>query len=601
MDSSNGSNAGEAPDWRNSYRSDANEVWATPAGTPGPSRPISAVIQARDATTDSPRGDDDGVLHQLPPLPGSAAAQTVLSTTETLNRAPADTRSSIDVDNIFRGAFLEASVVGDVAGSVGADNALSISPPQIVLTDATGEVPNDLQSLPPSTKYSPNPFSVPLPPSTSDLRPTSQVLTRDSKAFSAFSNGSFTSTQPPVEQLPYTPPHDSAGALNPDGEKAITTPTTPSTPDQKRPWTRRRKIFLIADMVAVAALLIAIIAVPVLVTQHRRSSSAGSSSSSSGSGSGSGSNGDGDTHGGGGNTNGASSLTMGGDGSTVSTETGETFTYSNKFGGFWVHDDNDPFNNNAQAQSWSPPLNESWDYQNNVIRGYVWCCRVLRSHSNERAFSVSISEAGLYQSRSSVLRSLNPTHQRQAPTSPTNGHYLKLWLLMLRTAVLGSSRNTIRRSLYVMLPQTLQVTSLTTLSQTEEDFAQIAGAGLNWIRLPIPFWAVQKYDEEPFLEGVSWKYILKAFQWARKYGLRIKLDLHAVPGSQNGYNHSGKKGLINFLYGTMGVANAQRTLDYIRVIAEFISQPEWVSVVPMFGIMNEPTVAVEGFPQLTSL
>ena len=25
--------------------------------------------------------------------------------------------------------------------------------------------------------------------------------------------------------------------------------------------------------------------------------------------------------------------------------------------------------------------------------------------------------------------------------------------------------------------------------------------------------------------------------WARKYGLRICLDLHAVPGSQNGYNH----------------------------------------------------------------
>ena len=26
--------------------------------------------------------------------------------------------------------------------------------------------------------------------------------------------------------------------------------------------------------------------------------------------------------------------------------------------------------------------------------------------------------------------------------------------------------------------------------QTEEDFAQIAGAGLNWVRLPIPFWAI---------------------------------------------------------------------------------------------------------------
>lgn len=33
----------------------------------------------------------------------------------------------------------------------------------------------------------------------------------------------------------------------------------------------------------------------------------------------------------------------------------------------------------------------------------------------------------------------------------------------------------------------------------------IAGAGLNWVRLPIPFWAVDKLPEEPFLEKVSWK------------------------------------------------------------------------------------------------
>ncbi len=39
-----------------------------------------------------------------------------------------------------------------------------------------------------------------------------------------------------------------------------------------------------------------------------------------------------------------------------------------------------------------------------------------------------------------------------------------------------------------------------------------------------------------------------------------------------GYNHSGKLGQINFMYGVMGYANAQRTLDYIRTITEFISQ-----------------------------
>ena len=37
------------------------------------------------------------------------------------------------------------------------------------------------------------------------------------------------------------------------------------------------------------------------------------------------------------------------------------------------------------------------------------------------------------------------------------------------------------------------------------------------------------------------------------------------------YNHSGRIGLINFLNGVMGIANAQRGLEYIRVITEFIS------------------------------
>jgi len=38
----------------------------------------------------------------------------------------------------------------------------------------------------------------------------------------------------------------------------------------------------------------------------------------------------------------------------------------------------------------------------------------------------------------------------------------------------------------------------------------------------------------------------------------------------------------------MGMANAQRMLDYIRTLAQFISQPEYLPVVPLFGFINEP-------------
>jgi glucan 1,3-beta-glucosidase len=86
---------------------------------------------------------------------------------------------------------------------------------------------------------------------------------------------------------------------------------------------------------------------------------------------------------------------------------------------------------------------------------------------------------------------------------------------------------------------------------TERDFAAIAAAGLNWVRIPLAHWAIETWPGEPYLERVSWTYFLKAIQWARKYGIRINLDFHTIPGSQNGWNHSGHLGQINFLNGKL--------------------------------------------------
>jgi glucan 1,3-beta-glucosidase len=61
----------------------------------------------------------------------------------------------------------------------------------------------------------------------------------------------------------------------------------------------------------------------------------------------------------------------GGDGSTVTMDDGTTFTYSNAFGGYWYYDPNDPFNNGARPQSWSPALNETFNYGSDLIRGSV--------------------------------------------------------------------------------------------------------------------------------------------------------------------------------------------------------------------------------------
>ncbi|KDQ16328.1 glycoside hydrolase family 5 protein [Botryobasidium botryosum FD-172 SS1] len=308
-------------------------------------------------------------------------------------------------------------------------------------------------------------------------------------------------------------------------------------------------------LIGVAAVAVAVIAavVPVyflVIKPHQQNNNAATS----------GSGGSGTSAGGGGSPgvvppkNGA---VTGGDGSLITTETGSTFTYTNKLGGFWVFDPANPFNNSAAPQSYTKPLSQQWQYGVDTIRGFNlggWL--IIEPFISPSLFEPYTSGA-----------------------SPP----VDEWTLSLAMAA-----DTANGGLAKIMENHYDTFI------TEEDFALIAGAGLNWVRIPIPFWIIETRNNEPFLASVGWKYFLKAITWARKYGLRINLDLHALPGSQNAFNHSGRLGVLNFLNGVMGVANAQRSLDYIRILAEFISQPQYSSVVCMFSVVNEPVLATIG-------
>ncbi|KAK9692507.1 hypothetical protein K7432_014288 [Basidiobolus ranarum] len=124
---------------------------------------------------------------------------------------------------------------------------------------------------------------------------------------------------------------------------------------------------------------------------------------------------------------------------------------------------------------------------------------------------------------------------------------------------------------------------------TEADFKQMAEAGLDHVRIPIGYWAVDIQDGEPFIDG-SWEYLLKGVNWARKYGLRVMVELHGAPGSQNGWNHSGRSGEVRFLNGPNGQQNADRTMDVVVKVASFFSKPQWKNVAPLFGVLNEPVI-----------
>ncbi|KDE06629.1 hypothetical protein MVLG_03124 [Microbotryum lychnidis-dioicae p1A1 Lamole] len=240
---------------------------------------------------------------------------------------------------------------------------------------------------------------------------------------------------------------------------------------------------------------------------------------------------------------------FGGDGSIVYTESGSPFVYNNSFGGFWV---SIPFNDSARAQDDVPPLNEPWDYSTTLING--------------------VNLGGWLVTEPFIVPALYEPFNAASDSRTATNRAIDEWTL---SEALGTSLTSVMTNHYETFI-------------TEQDFAEIASAGLNWVRIPIAWWLVEAWEGEPFLANVGWTYFLKAIGWARKYGLRLNLDLHAVPGSQNGYNHSGRQGTVNFLNGVMGIANAQRTLDCIRTLTEFISQPQYSNVVPMFSVLNEP-------------
>ncbi|KAL8628254.1 hypothetical protein Q9189_006026 [Teloschistes chrysophthalmus] len=122
----------------------------------------------------------------------------------------------------------------------------------------------------------------------------------------------------------------------------------------------------------------------------------------------------------------------------------------------------------------------------------------------------------------------------------------------------------------------------------EDDFQQIQAAGFDHVRIPYSYWAVTTYPGDPYVPKISWRYLLRAIEYCRKYGLRVNLDLHALPGSQNGWNHSGRQGAIGWLNGTDGALNAQRSLDIHNQLATFFAQPRYKNVITIYGLANEP-------------
>ncbi|KAJ2403076.1 hypothetical protein GGI23_000215 [Coemansia sp. RSA 2559] len=118
---------------------------------------------------------------------------------------------------------------------------------------------------------------------------------------------------------------------------------------------------------------------------------------------------------------------------------------------------------------------------------------------------------------------------------------------------------------------------------TKDHLETLAQYGISWIRIPIGYWAFNLTQDEPFVDGQV-PYIERLLGWAREIGLKVELDLHGAPGSQNGFDNSGRRGEPGWL---LDRKNVERTLDALEKMTRL--GVEWNDVVYGIQILNEPS------------
>ncbi len=113
---------------------------------------------------------------------------------------------------------------------------------------------------------------------------------------------------------------------------------------------------------------------------------------------------------------------------------------------------------------------------------------------------------------------------------------------------------------------------------SERDFVYIKSLGLNAVRIPIPYFLFG--DCPPFIGCIE--ELDKAFAWAEKYGLLILLDLHTVPGSQNGFDNGGISGVCKWSQEPESIEFSITVLE--RLAERYSSHPALWGI----QILNEP-------------
>ncbi len=123
---------------------------------------------------------------------------------------------------------------------------------------------------------------------------------------------------------------------------------------------------------------------------------------------------------------------------------------------------------------------------------------------------------------------------------------------------------------------------------TEEDFAWLAKNRINMVRVPVGYWIIS--GDPPLASSIGkldW-----AIEMAKRYGIKVLIDLHGAPGGQNGLDHSGVKGSADWYKRS---EHRQATIDILVALAK-----RYRSESTVWGIelLNEPKPVLGSYLKL---
>lgn len=116
---------------------------------------------------------------------------------------------------------------------------------------------------------------------------------------------------------------------------------------------------------------------------------------------------------------------------------------------------------------------------------------------------------------------------------------------------------------------------------TEADIRWLADHGVNALRIPVGYWLFDGVFDDQVRQTASVQHLDAVMEWARMYQLKVLLDLHGAVGSQNGKDHSGKTGNIDWRLRD----NQSRT---IAVLEKIIRRYRDNSALWGIELVNEP-------------